>query len=598
MRKFILIVALLVCFVPEMIQAVGETKSQTIVYINGAKYYLHTIRQGETVYGLSKIYGVSEAAILQHNSSAAEGLKVDSTLKIPCEATVKTAPESENKLRKTFEIHEVVAGETLYSISRRYEISVATIREDNVNLDPINLSIGERVLIRKKAIGKSDETQTKAEWNSYKDHLNSVAESGVTYHIVQPKETIYALSRQYGMTEAELLEMNPLTGGLRAGTIIKIRDHKTPIMEAQLTAPTMEVIPIQEPVPVPKIQFRTLAPSQTLRVALLLPLSSDTIARNSFIEFYQGFLLGLEDVKHRGISVRVNLFNTGRQMEKVEQIVHQEAFRSAQLIVGPVYEEMLKPVLDYAEEAEIPVVSPLANLTETNSEVLFQMAPQADRKYDKIKELFNDGSHITLIRSTSVDAEWEKEILALLADKEYTTYNYTGVDDLTTLLRQNESNLFIVLADREGSVDRVLVSLASTFTNLTDRGVVVPPFTVLGNARWNHFNSLDRTTFFKDQVVLISTYHAKRDADVIRHFDSRYIRAFGEIPSLYSYRGFDAAVIFCPGMYSDMAHDMAGKCYTPLQTTYSFDQNPGNLTHINQEWVRVNYNNDFTITLD
>ena len=35
-------------------------KSQTIVYINGAKYYVHNVRHGETLYSLAKTYGVAE----------------------------------------------------------------------------------------------------------------------------------------------------------------------------------------------------------------------------------------------------------------------------------------------------------------------------------------------------------------------------------------------------------------------------------------------------------------------------------------------------------------------------------------------------------
>lgn len=38
-------------------------KSQTIVYINGAKYYVHNVRHGETLYSLAKTYGVAEQVI-------------------------------------------------------------------------------------------------------------------------------------------------------------------------------------------------------------------------------------------------------------------------------------------------------------------------------------------------------------------------------------------------------------------------------------------------------------------------------------------------------------------------------------------------------
>ena len=100
------------------------------------------------------------------------------------------------------------------------------------------------------------------------------------------------------------------------------------------------------------------------------------------------------------------------------------------------------------------------------------------------------------------------------------------------------------MADSEIDVDRILAGIASADTNLKARGRTVPRFVVLGNARWNRYNNIDRTMFFKNHVIFSSTYHAKRDAQIVRDFDSAYIRAFGTLPTLYAYRGYDAAMIF------------------------------------------------------
>ncbi len=51
-------------------------------------------------------------------------------------------------------------------------------------------------------------------------------------------------------------------------------------------------------------------------------------------------------------------------------------------------------------------------------------------------------------------------------------------------------------------------------------------------------------------------------------------------------------------MYSDIQFNMEDNQFTPLQTTYLFKQNGKRATHINDNWVRVNYNNDFTITIE
>ena len=97
---------------------------------------------------------------------------------------------------------------------------------------------------------------------------------------------------------------------------------------------------------------------------------------------------------------------------------------------------------------------------------------------------------------------------------------------------------------------------------------------------------------------MISTYHAKRDSEVVRDFDSRYIETYGMLPSLYSYRGYDAAMIFVAGMRSDIEYRMLDKRYAPLQTEYKFRQTGEGGRYVNQEWMRVNYNSNYTITLE
>lgn len=590
------------------LSALAGGKSTTIVYINGAKYYIHTVQSGETLYGLSKTYGVGEQVILENNPSLAQGLKADENIKIPY---VAEAPDtrSDRKLRKTFDFHYVIRGETLYAISRQYEIPVKTLLEDNPNLDPLHMRLGERILIRRKQIGSEDEAGTQQQWEEYRQSLNSVADSGTSYHIVHPGETFYSLSRRFGITESELSALN---GGLqpadlKAGAMIVVPgagDAVPPVAADTLRPDSLPRFAEVEP-----IEFRALRRSEPLHVAVMLPLAVDGTPNGNYLEFYQGFLLGLDSVKRKsGISVNVDLYNTARDTMRVHEILEDPTFRRADLIVGPVYEEGLGPVVRFAEQRRIPVVSPLANLERINSDVLFQLAPDPARKYEKVQELVTPDKRVTLIYTSTVDREFEQEMLALLGNRPYERYNYRyehpssqgggGSSDLTPLLENDAENVFVILSDNEVDVDRILAALASADTSITSRGRTAPRFTVLGNARWNRFNNLDRAIFFKDRVVFISTYHAKRDSETVKAFDSAYLRSFGMLPTLFSYRGYDTAVIFAPAMYGDIEYDLEDRRYTPLQTTYLFSQPEGRANHVNHNWTRVNYHKDFTITIE
>ena len=587
--------------------ALAGGKSETIVYINGAKYYIHTVQAGETLYGLAKTYGVGEQVILENNPSIARGLQTDTNIKIPYVAAAPE-PKSERKLRKTFDFHYVAKGETLYAISRQYEIPVKTLLEDNPNLDPLHMRLGERILIRKKQIGSEDEAGTQEQWEEYRQSLNSVADAGTSYHIVHPGETFYSLSRRFGITEEELSRLN---GGLKpaelkAGAMIVVPGTGRTEIAAADTLRQDSLPALREVEP---IEFRALRRSDPLNVALLLPVSVNGQANDNYLDFYQGFLLGLDSVKQTsGYSVNVELFNTARDTARIREIVSDAAFRKADLIVGPVYEEGLETVVRFAEEKRIPVVSPLANIERMNSDVLFQLAPDPARKYEKVEDLVGDGKRVTLIYTSTTDKEFEREVLALLGNRPFERYNYryehpssrgaNSPSDLTPLLENDADNVFVILSDSEVDVDRILAALASADTSITARGRTAPRFTVLGNARWNRYNNLDRAIFFKDRVVFISTYHAKRDSEAVKAFDRVYLRSFGMLPTLFSYRGYDTAMIFAPAMYGDIEYDLEDRRFTPLQTTYLFSQPEGRANHVNHNWTRVNYHNDFTITIE
>ncbi len=167
----------------------------------------------------------------------------------------------------------------------------------------MHLRLGERILIRKKQIGSEDEAGTREQWEAYRNSLNSVAEEGFAYHIVQPGETFYSLSRRFGITEDRLGTLN---GGLKpadlkAGAIIKVpalRNSSQPRKR-----PQADSLQVQDSLrgscrqQAEQIEFRALRRSAPLKVALMLPMAVGNEPNGNYLEFYQGFLLGLDSVR-------------------------------------------------------------------------------------------------------------------------------------------------------------------------------------------------------------------------------------------------------------------------------------------------------------
>ena len=81
-------------------------KTPVIVFINGKKYYIHTVMAGDTLYSIAKAYEVSEAAIKECNPSSADGLKIDQTIKIPVPEKVQAEARAEEEHFRTYRDRE------------------------------------------------------------------------------------------------------------------------------------------------------------------------------------------------------------------------------------------------------------------------------------------------------------------------------------------------------------------------------------------------------------------------------------------------------------------------------------------------------------
>ena len=111
----ILITAACLCIglTPVSASAPQSQKSETIVYIGGEKFYIHTVQPGQTLYSIARLYGVSEQTLVAYNPTMADVLKADQNVKIPVPAPQMQPDEApltarqEKKLRKKFILHTV-----------------------------------------------------------------------------------------------------------------------------------------------------------------------------------------------------------------------------------------------------------------------------------------------------------------------------------------------------------------------------------------------------------------------------------------------------------------------------------------------------------
>src|SRR6185369_9929840 len=112
--------------------------------INGKQFIIHQVDPKETLYSISRKYGVAVALIREENPAVDAGLAIGQLVKVPY--TPRTKPKFDNGTI----VHKVSAKETLFSISKQYDVSVDDLKTWN-NLKDNSLSVGQDLTIRKKS---------------------------------------------------------------------------------------------------------------------------------------------------------------------------------------------------------------------------------------------------------------------------------------------------------------------------------------------------------------------------------------------------------------------------------------------------------------
>ncbi len=195
--RFPLLIILFLVFIfrvfPNPADSVGLERRGDKVYI------VHRVETKETLFGISKRYKVPMSEILDVNPGTKKGLEVGQLILIPF---VETMP-----LAQSGGIHVVKPSETLYFISKLYEVSVEDIKKWN-NLARNELNVGQKLKIIKKVQNKVKDDNKGGNW-----------------HIVKAGETLFSVSQQYDVTIDQLRGWNDLRdNSISIGQKIKVSE--------------------------------------------------------------------------------------------------------------------------------------------------------------------------------------------------------------------------------------------------------------------------------------------------------------------------------------------------------------------------------------
>jgi len=189
----IFIICLIAVFVVQSAKSqVKVVPSTKKVEIDGKSFYLHTVKPGETLYSISRAYNVLQRDVVFNNPDALESIIAGQELKIPVESG--QTPIGNQLQSAQFIYHITEKGQTVFWLTQHYNISHAELYQYNPELEHSTLQAGQVVTIPKKTDGELQPAQPRIA------HV---------VHTVRRGETLFSIAKSYNADLNVVYDLNP-----------------------------------------------------------------------------------------------------------------------------------------------------------------------------------------------------------------------------------------------------------------------------------------------------------------------------------------------------------------------------------------------------
>lgn len=577
-------------------QGTAVTKSNDIVVIRGKSYYLHTVQPGQTLYSICKAYGANIDEVKSLNDKKDNALSLYEVLKVPY-----TDPfvQQDDK----FYYHKVVKGETFYSIARLYKIKPKRLLKFNEGYAQNQpLAVGAVV---KLPLAEID--------------LSVLGEEEIEASVGKKQEI--RPERPVRNESVKKVEEASVTDILQNALMQK--NEKT---EQEPEKETTTVIGATDKMEIPDYISEVVMPVDPfVKVALLLPFSAkdypvfvDTLVEKmpvqisarseQFISFYEGVLLAVDSLKNQGYKVNLKVFDTERSAEKMYTMVDEIDRFHPDLIIGPVYGSVYKALMDDLTNKNIPVIYPLSSRSEEFGvypdfiQVNPSMKSLTVAMSDWLREEAEEANLVCLNLTGNEVSHSDLEDIRLFKEYMHRIGSMNFYDWNTSAVPLDGLRLQL-LPDRENIIilpttkEAEVSKILPVLSALTDGYRI----TVVGFPEWQAFTSVDHETYFKLNTKIFTYSYVDNTTEPAKRFALKYRKYFYTEPNNLAYKAFDMSLYFIElaAKYRDRTLDALE--FYPRNGDFSrfyFQKMEGQAGKENQGFYIVNFGSDYRLKIE
>lgn len=539
-----------------------------------SKFIYHNLKPGETVYYLSKSYGVSENEIIQSNQGIdINKLPVGAEIVVPRREFMNERQKFDDQ-EKNYIYHKVLTGETLSSIAEIYRLTLRALRRENRELrfpqvgDFIRIPGGKTAAIPDIERDKTDTVP------------NTVP------------EPVIMMERPVGYTQ-----VNDLRGSLDVAVLLPFYLRENSVRS--------------EPDSSRIVKGRKVNKRINKKEDWIFPRSL------GYVEMYQGILLAADTLRSLGLNVTLHVIDISDTTE-IAKLIMLGKLAGMDLIIGPVYSHNLAMVAAYAKDLGIPVVSPVTLMNNSaliNNPSLFMANSSLEVAQNtlakKISEYYDHNFVFIHSDTSGLDEEvqrFKRLIFTELSSKlpyeeikfkEFVFYtrsmfNNDSINRMSHALSEQSKNIVIIASEE----DPVISETIQVVQGLSKKFDVK----VFGYPAMRDIDNLDPKYLFDLDIMVYSPYWIDYTKNDVKQFNSDFFRKFLTEPSerSYAWQGYDIAYYFLSGLAlfgkDFIAHP---EIHNPdlLQTEYDFLRKETIDGFENQKFFLIRYTKDYEVKL-
>ena len=588
---------------------VNKTNVPKIADNSVANYFEHIIESGETLWGVTRKYDVSENELRALNPFLENGFPAGAVLKVPVKETetIKVEPVNDGAFIK----HVVKRGETLYGLSSEYDIKIPEIKKYNPVLETRNLLRGETVLIPRKPEPEITEFMTE------KNNENPVETTTQETEAESQEETV---SEDYYEVKVPLESpvvsvpesCRPHQTAWNSFETYKIALFLPLFIEANDTINKAVVMPgkdsllaITDEDPIIENEVDTLVEEIEKDAFIGFYRGSE-----NFVQFYEGVLLAVDSMQQTGMNIELNVFDTQQNADSVRKAIYSDDFLQTDLIIGPVYPNVQNDIAAIAAKNRIPMVSPLSaqpDKTQQNP-YFYQVNPDRDYLAAKTAELVAEeyfNSNFIVFRTSKYEGTPEGKLVNLIQEKFYNSglmgkssganfsvydFEHDGPFGLRRILSHEKENVIYIPSSVEGELSVGI----SNINNLSNEYSI----TLIGTSRFPQYESIQISHFHNLKLEFISPYWTDYKKSSTINFIEKFKNNFYTEPNNFGMQGYDVTFYFLNALNSygkDFRDCLPYLQVDLIQGNYQFEKVSPFGGYMNQGVSVISYQRDFDV---